>query len=274
MIGLDLAVGITCAAGAAACFDGALAWQALEARRVPVDDRRLLLRLVRRPRWLVATGLAALGWPLQIAALSTAPLTVVQPALAFGLVLLLALGRVVLREHVGRVEIGGALAIIAGVAVLAAEAPERHTSVSHPAALAVSLAVLAALAVAPLVARTPGQVTTLAAGAAFACTGLTSKLTADALARGDAAAAIGWAAATGAVVLAGVNADMAAMQRLPATRVAPVILAIEVVVPVALAPVVAGEAWNAGVALGVLLVTAGVVPLASAPAVRALERGG
>jgi len=274
MSGLDLAVGITCAAGAAACFDGALAWQALEARRVPVDDRRLLLRLVRRPRWLVATGLAALGWPLQIAALSIAPLTVVQPALAFGLVLLLALGRVVLREHVGRVEIGGALAIIAGVAVLAAEAPERHTSVSHPVALAVSLAVLAALAVAPLVTRTPGHVTTLAAGAAFACTGLTSKLIADALARGDVAAAIGWAAATGAVVLAGVNDDMVAMQRLPATRVAPVILAIEVVVPVALAPVVAGEAWNAGIALGVLLVTAGVVPLASAPAVRALERGG
>jgi drug/metabolite transporter (DMT)-like permease len=275
---LQTATGIGCALGAAACFDGAVAWQALEARRVPRDDRRLLARLLRRPRWLAATGLAALGWPLQLAALSLAPLTVVQPALAAGLVVLLALGAIVLGERVGAAEIASAAAIIAGVAVLAWAAPERHTAPAGATALALSLGGLAAVALLPFAIRASGRLSVLAAGCAFACTSLTSKLVADALARGDARAALAWAAATGLVVLIGVSDDMSALQRLPATRVAPAILSIEVVVPVALAPLVAGERWSttpgggAAIVAGLLMVTAGVVPLASAPAVRALER--
>jgi len=271
-----LALGIACAAGAAACFDGAVAWQALEARRVP-SDRRVLLRLARQPRWLAATAVAAVGWPLQLAALSLAPLTVVQPTLAGGLIVLLVLGATVLGEPVGRVEIAAAVAIVSGVALLAWAAPERETAQAGALALTLSLGVPAAIALLPLLVRGSGRLSTLGAACAFASTGLTSKLVADAIARGDAAAVVGWGAATGAIVLVGVNDDMSALQRLPATRVAPAILAIEVVLPVALAPLAFGETWGgtpgggAAIVAGLLLVTVGVVPLASAPAVSALE---
>jgi drug/metabolite transporter (DMT)-like permease len=273
---LQIAAGTACAVGAAACFDGAVAWQALEARQVPRDEPRLLLRLARRPRWLAATALAAAGWPLQLAALALAPVTLVQPALASGLIVLLVLGATVLREHVGRAEIGGAAAIIAGVAVLAFAAPERSTQTAGTAALAVTLGVLAAIALLPFAIRDSGRLSTLAAGAAFACTGVTSKLVSDALAGGDIVAVIGWAALTGAVVLTGVRDDMSALQRLPATRVAPAILAIEVILPVGLAPLIFGEHWGGewpAIVAGLALVTAGLIPLASAPAVTALERG-
>jgi drug/metabolite transporter (DMT)-like permease len=275
MSAIGLAAGMACAAGAAACFDGAVAWQALEARQVPRDVPRLLLRLARRPRWLAATALAALGWPLQLAALALAPVTLVQPALASGLIVLLVLGATVLGERVGRTEIAGSAAIVAGVAALAIAAPERSTHAAGAAALASTLGALAAIALLPLAIRGSGRLTTVAAGAAFACTGVTSKLVSDALARGDAPAVIGWAALTGAVVLAGVRDDMSALQRLPATRVAPAILAIEVIVPVALAPLIFGEHWSGAwpaIVSGLALVTAGLIPLASAPAVMALER--
>jgi drug/metabolite transporter (DMT)-like permease len=275
MSGTELAAGIACAAGAAACFDGAVAWQALEARREP-QGPRLLIRLARRRRWVAATALAALGWPLQVAALSLAPLTLVQPTLAAGLVVLLVLGALVLHERVGPIEIGAAAAIIAGVAVLAWSAPERETSVSNTVALAISLGLLGALALLPLAFAGRGRLSTVGAGCAFAATGLTTKLVSDALAHGSIVPATAWAAATGVVVLAGLRDDMSALQLLPATRAAPAMLAIEIVVPVALAPVVAGESWastpggGAAVVAGIVLVLAGVVPLASATAVRAL----
>jgi drug/metabolite transporter (DMT)-like permease len=273
MSAVGLAAGTACAIGAAGCFDGAVAWQALEARQVPRGER-LLLRLARRPRWLAATALAALGWPLQLAALALAPLTLVQPALAAGLIVLLALGATVLKEHVGRTEIAGAAAIVAGVAVLAFAAPERSTHTAGAGALAAALGALVAIALLPFAIRGSGRPSTVAAGAAFACTGVTSKLVSDALARGDAAAVVGWAALTGAAVLIGVRNDMSALQRLPATRVAPAILAIEVIVPVALAPLIFGEHWGdtwPAIVGGLALVTAGLIPLASAPAVTAME---
>jgi drug/metabolite transporter (DMT)-like permease len=271
---VQVAAGTLCAIGAAACFDGAVAWQALEAREVSRDEPRLLQRLARRPRWLAATALAALGWPLQLAALALAPLTLVQPALASGLIVLLVLGTTVLHEHVGRTEIAGAVAIISGVAVLAFAAPERSTQTAGTAALAATLGVLGAIALLPFAIRDSGRLSTAAAGAAFACTGVTSKLVSDALAHGAALAVVGWAALTGAVVLAGLRNDMSALQRLPATRVAPAILAIEVIVPVALAPLIFGERWGSewpAIVLGLALVTAGIVPLASASAVTATE---
>ena len=73
----DLALGFAAAAGAAACYEVSYAAQALEARSVDRDQAlraSLLARLVRRPRWLAAIGLALFGWVLQIVALGLAPL--------------------------------------------------------------------------------------------------------------------------------------------------------------------------------------------------------
>jgi drug/metabolite transporter (DMT)-like permease len=286
-----LVAGMACAAAAAACFDGAVAFQALEARRVPRNTRMLLLRLVRSRRWLIATGIAALGWPLQLAALRLAPLTVVQPMLASGLVVLLIAAVVVLGERPGPRELASVGAIAAGIAVLGWSAPDLTVDGGQPWVIALALGLLALLALAPFAITASlrsGPARRLrtthvpwlgvaGAGAAFAATGVASKMLADALGRGSAVGVVGWAAATGLFALMGTSNDMSALQELPATSAAPVMLAIEIVVPVALAPAVAGERWSSasggtlGVLIGLAVVTVGAAALASAPTVTALD---
>ena len=70
--------------------------------------------------------------------------------------------------------------------------------------------------------------------------------------------------------------EMSALGRRPATRVAPVMFAIQVTVPVILAPLIFGESWSgtpgdgAGIVASVLLVLAGVIALAGSEAVGAV----
>src|SRR3954447_17431974 len=102
--------------------------QAIEARRA--DPGRalrasLLGWLLRRRLWLAGTGLTPAGAALQTVALLLAPLTLVQPTLALGLVALLFLGHHVLHEPVGAREGAAMAAIVAGVTVVALSAPER-----------------------------------------------------------------------------------------------------------------------------------------------------
>ncbi len=83
--------------------------------------------LVQRARWLLGTGLSMLGWPLQVIALLLAPLVVVQPALAAGLLVLLLLAERMLGEHAGRSEHVAMLAIVIGVVGAGVFAPSaRH----------------------------------------------------------------------------------------------------------------------------------------------------
>ena len=101
--------GIAVALAAACCYELAYVVQALEAREAGGGERiepTLLGRLLRRPRWVAGTALSGVGALLQIWALTLAPLTVVQPTLALGLVLLLVLSATVLHEPVGRRERG------------------------------------------------------------------------------------------------------------------------------------------------------------------------
>jgi len=67
-----LALGIICAIGASALYNTSVALQALEAREVGHEHAlraSLIGRLIRNPRWLLATLIGLLGWPLEIAAL-------------------------------------------------------------------------------------------------------------------------------------------------------------------------------------------------------------
>ena len=58
MIDAQVLAGMAAAAGAAVCFDGAVILQAQEARRFEPEHAlrpSLLVRLARRPRWVVGT---------------------------------------------------------------------------------------------------------------------------------------------------------------------------------------------------------------------------
>src|SRR3954447_7732080 len=141
-------IGVVLACLASCLFNGAIAVQALETRKVPQRHGlrlSLLRRLITRPRWLGGTALGALALPLQTVALLFAPLTVVQPCDAAGLLLLLYLGTRMLGERVGPREIAGVAAIVVGIVILAIAAPPRE--VTHPSGASVLVPVLAVAAV-------------------------------------------------------------------------------------------------------------------------------
>lgn len=276
--------GIALAAAAATCFDGAVALQAVEARAVPrgTGAAGLLRALLRRPRWLAATALAVLGWPLQIAALALAPLTVVQPTLAVGLVVLLFLGVRLLHEPARPKDLAAAAAIAAGVGILAWAAPEPEHIHHVGVALAAVLGALALLTGAPWLARgrvRAGWLLVVAAGCGNAASGLTTKLLADEFSGGTVAAALGWAVASAALAGIALADEMAALQRVGAARVAAGAFALQVAVPVACAPLLTGEHWGAtplggaAIVAGLALVLGGAVRLGTARAVTRLVAG-
>jgi hypothetical protein len=278
-----LALGIICAIGASALYNTSIALQALEARDVGEEHAlrvSLIGRLIKNPRWLLATGIGLLGWPLEIAALLLAPLTVVQPCLACGLVLLLWLGVTRLGEKPGRREYGAVAAILVGVAGLAWAAPERTTGHAGAGPIAIALVLVTIPVVAPYLVRgrasAAGTLAVIAAGFGYAWTAIASKLLTDQLSAGSIFVAAIWLATAAASEGLALLSEMSALGRSPATRVAPVMFAIQVTVPVILAPLIFEESWSgtpgggAGIVAAVLLVLAGVVALAGSPAVGAV----
>lgn len=278
-----LALGIVAAVGASLLYNTSIALQALEAREVPGEHSlrpSLIGRLVKNRRWLGATGLGLLGWPLEIAALLLAPLTVVQPCLASGLILLLWLGATRLGEAPGRREAVAVAAIVVGLAGVAWAAPDRSTDHAGAGAIALALGLVAIPIAAPYALRgramAIGLLPVISAGFGYAWTGIASKLLTDELAAGALLVAIAWLATAAASEGLALLSEMSALQRRPATHVAPVMFAVQVLVPVLLAPLIFGESWGSTPLGGVALVAfmavsvAGTMLLAGSPAVGAV----
>jgi hypothetical protein len=246
-----LALGIAAAVGASVLYNTSIALQALEARQVPGEHSlrvSLIGRLVRSRRWLGATALGLVGWPLEIVALLLAPLTVVQPCLASGLILLLWLGATRLGESPGQREALAVAAIVAGVAGVAWAAPERTTDHAGTAAIALALGLVALPIAAPYVLRgraaAVGTLAVLSAGCGYAWTAIASKLLTDELAAGSVLVAVAWLASAAASEGVALLSEMSALQRRAATHVAPTMFAVQILVPVLLAPLIFGESWG------------------------------
>jgi drug/metabolite transporter (DMT)-like permease len=284
----ELALGFVLALAAACCYETGYALQTIEARRAPAERAlrpSLMTHLVRRPIWVGATALSLIGWPLQIAALSQAPLTLVQPTLALGLLLLLVLGVRILGEPVGLREMAAVILIIASVGVFAWAAPRDTGDVERGAGLVVALAILTAVTLAPygialLRGRSyPMLLLVASAGAADGMAAFVAKIIAQDASAGELIAVVLWAALVAAVVIVGLTSESTALQRFAATRVAPTVLVMQIVIPVVLAPLVGGEGWGGtplgGAVLGAALVTiaVGAGLLASSPAVAPLAVG-
>ncbi len=276
----SLLLGFGLALCAGSCYDTGYALQALEARRAPARAAlrpALLGHLLRRPVWVGATVLSLAGWPLQVLALQHAPLTLVQPTLALGLLLLLVLGTRILGEHIGSREITAVVAIIAAVAVIAAAAPSQPGQVPRDAGLVIAVGLLTAMAILPYaVARLRGSsvaVLVIGAGAADGLAAFAAKLIAEDASAGRWFAGAAWAAGVAAVVVLGVISESTALQKAAATRVAPAVLSMQIAIPVLLAPLIGGESWagtplsGAVLAAALGVVVAGVVMLASSPVV-------
>lgn len=282
-----LALGIAAAITASLLYNTSIALQALEARQVPQElglRPSLLGGLLRNRRWLGATALGLLGWPFEIAALLLAPLTVVQPCMASGLVLLLWLGAARLGEKPGRREVIAVGAIVVGISGIAWAAPERSTDHAGAGAIVLALVLVAVPVLAPFALRKTlvrqsvrlGLVATVAAGAGYAWTAIASKLLTDELATDALLPAALWLATAAVSEGLALLSEMSALQRRPATHVAPAMFAVQVLVPVLLAPLIFNESWadtplhGAALVAFIALALAGTIFLASSKAVGAL----
>ena len=118
---------------------------------LPAIDARHAVRLLRilltAPAWLAGFGLMLCGFGLQVVALTLAPVSVVQPVLGSGVVILLAASRIVLRERLGRVELACVLAMVAAIIVIALSAvgPAGHVGERASGPLLAAVAVPACL---------------------------------------------------------------------------------------------------------------------------------
>jgi hypothetical protein len=275
---VELVLGIAAAVGASALYSLGIALQAMDAKEAPSHEHlRLVLiwGLIRRARWLLGTGLSVLGWPLQVLALLLAPLVVVQPALAAGLVMLMLLGERMLGEPAGRYEYLAVTAIVVGVIGAALTAPPRSTS--HAEQLTITL-VLVGLGLASLIpyvlnalGRNLAEATMIGAGLAFGWGGVATKLASDELAGGHYRAAAAWGLSTAAASGVGVLSEMSALQSRPAIQVAPVVFVTQTVIPVVLAPLLLGESFagtplgGVPLALALALLVVGAAALARSP---------
>ena len=248
------ALGAGTAATASALFSVGLVLQSLEARTVPGEHAlrlSLIAPLLRRPRWVAGGVVMVIGFALHVAALMIAPLTVVQPSLAAGLLVLLVVGRHTDAEPVGVRDLAAVAAIALGIVGLTVTAPDRTTSSAGAAALELALGALASVAQLPHVLafseprhrHAVSFLAALGAGAAYALTGLTTKLLSDGVDTGDWLAAALWLAVTGLAAGLALVDQTTALQRRGATQVGVVVYVMPVVVPVLLAPVLVGEDW-------------------------------
>ena len=281
----DTSLGLGAAVISALLYAASVTLQALEARAVPVEHQlraSLLGLLFRRPRWVLGTLLGLLGWPFQALALARAPLALVQPALACGLIMILLIAHWLLGERLTLVTGAAAMAVVAGIALLTVTLPVHESGSADPTVLALGLIVIAAIGLVPLLARQQARrlpmALAAAAGATYVWIALATKLLDDSIGRRSWIVAGVWLAAVAAAAAIGGISEMSAFQIARATRVVPVVFACETVAPALLAPLV-GERLGLdplGLAFGLVglaLVGAGVMVLARAQPVAGLVAG-
>jgi drug/metabolite transporter (DMT)-like permease len=164
---VTLWIAVPCALLAAIAYGAATAVQHRAAQDTAEEGPRGLATLLRNPRWLIATGGDGVGLVLQVIALATGPVVLVQPLLVLALPVALPVGRLLGGPRPGR---GDALAVAAIVAALAV----FFVLVGSPAAaqpitgkaVAVAAAVCVAASVAVMVARSRSAWRAVALGTA------------------------------------------------------------------------------------------------------------
>jgi drug/metabolite transporter (DMT)-like permease len=270
-----LALGIVAVLAASAAYNGGVVLQALDAREEPEAcglRLKLLARLLRRRRWLWGTALSILAFPLQVLAYANAPLSVVQPGLAVGLVLVLFLGSRYMGEKVQRRHYAAVVAIIAGVAIIAATGPEHRQPDRGGLLQAVVMGTLALGIVAPYVLRRRmpayAAMLTVSAGVAFAWGDIATKLFGDGV-NGDRFGVAGlWLAAVIVSAIVATLTLMTAFQHAQVRKAVPGVFAVETALPIVLAPLLLQHngGLNTGdiptIAIGLALVIGAIVTLA------------
>jgi hypothetical protein len=124
------------AVSAACCLGFGFVLQQNAARQAPLSDflsPRLLLDLMKVPRWLGGIALMVVGMALGAAALGQGEISLVEPLLATNLLFALALSRRQSKQPLGRQGWAGLLLLAGGVtAFIVAGEPRGGTAVTDP----------------------------------------------------------------------------------------------------------------------------------------------
>jgi drug/metabolite transporter (DMT)-like permease len=292
---MDERSGIVAAFGAALLYNLATVLQKSQAQREAVEGIRLVARLFTRPVWLLGVACQIAGLGLHVVALARAPVTVVQPIIAAGIVFLVILAALALGERAGQRELAGMAATMGGVALLLTEAGEPATLGRVPVAALAGVILVAAGLIAglsivsarvPLVRASAGAVMFgLAIGLAQGMSDALNRLMGAWLLAGQGwrpPAPMGVAALVGLLAFGGVGFVLSqdAFRRHRANTVVPSMQTAQLVVPVGIAVTLYGQALPAGpaatlgwmVAFGLIVV--GIVVLSgSAQVVATLADG-
>jgi drug/metabolite transporter (DMT)-like permease len=278
-------LGILAALGASALFNLGIGVQALDAREAPRADAlrfSLIRRLLQKRRWVLGLFIGGLGFPLEVVAFAKAPFVVVMPLLATGLLLLLVLGVRMLGERVGRAEVAGVIAMIAGIALVAWGAPDHTETLRGPVRVALVVAAVAAASFVPFFLRSrrpPAMVVILGSALGFATSSIAIKLLSDGMNKGHYLVAGVWFAVVVIASGAGILSEMTALQLRPATVVVPISFATQTFVPILLAPLFLEVHWSGADAVsvpllgGVALIVFASIVIARRPAVGRLFAG-
>jgi drug/metabolite transporter (DMT)-like permease len=281
-----LAAGLIAGIVASVLFNLGIALQAIEARRTPREEGlrpSLIWGLLHRRLWVTGLGIEWLGVPLEILAFAWAPFVVVQPLLACGLLVLLAVARRLLGEMPTRDALVGVALIIAGIALIAWGAPGGHDT--HRSAAAV-IGVVAGLVFASLIpfalrGRRWDTAMTAVLGSAcgFAATNVAMKLMADDLSHDYWPRAVGWTVVAAIAGFGATVTGMTALQRARATTVIPISTAVQTFLPVALEPLFLEESFRNAeleglpLLIGLAVMLIGIVVVARTPQVSAIAAG-
>jgi hypothetical protein len=121
---VSLLLPVVCAVAAAVAYGGATAVQHSAAHHgsagaggAPAVDARGLLALLGDPRWLLSVGGDAVGLALQVVALATGPVVLVQPLLVLAVAVALPVGWALGGPRPGRGDVVAGLAVIGALAV-------------------------------------------------------------------------------------------------------------------------------------------------------------
>jgi drug/metabolite transporter (DMT)-like permease len=271
-----LAVGIAAVLAASAAYNGGVVLQALDARLEPEACAlrlSLLGRLARRRRWLLGTALTVVAFPLQVIAYANAPLSIVQPALAAGLVLVLFLGARYMGEWVQPRHYVAVAAIIVGLTIIAITGPDHRQADRGDTAQLTVMAVLAVGIAAPYLVRRRRHLgaafLAVSTGIAFAWGDIATKLFGDGVNGDRVGAAAFWLAGVGASAVVATLTLMTAFQRAEVKRAVPLVFAVEATLPLVLAPLLLRHNGGLGsedvlpIAAGLALVLAGIAVLAA-----------
>jgi drug/metabolite transporter (DMT)-like permease len=281
-----LAAGLIAGIVASVLFNLGIALQAIEARRAPEEESlraSLIWELLHRPRWVAGLGIEWFGVPLEILAFAWAPFVVVQPLLACGLLVLLAIAHRLLDESPGVGAMVGVGLVIVGIALIAWGAPGQQDSHRGPGAVIAVVGGLALASAVPFALRgrrlDNAMTAVLGSACGFAATNLAMKLMADDFGNDRFLQAGSWLAVAAVVGFGATVTGMTALQRAPATTVIPISTAVQTFLPVALEPLFLRESFREasldGIPLlfgiGVMLV--GIVMLARTRPVSTLAAG-